>query len=163
MKKILFLMAMLFTIIFTGCEKEESQQQQLSEFIVGVWRSDDQTIDDGQSGEILIYYTNSFYPDGTYTTEMSHSLVDGGGRIDTATFTPYVLNNGTNVISVNDPDWALDNEAPTDEIINFDIEWIEGTHTMTWTPSAGQSSDIPTIIWTFWHDIEGIEGTHTMP
>ncbi len=155
-------MAMLFAIVFTGCEKDESKPAQtLSQFIVGVWRSDNDSIDDPEGGKMAVYYTASFYNNDIYLIEMAESIEDGGSRLDTAAFTPYSVNNETNVISVTEPDWAFDNEPSTGELTSFDVEWVENTHTMTWTPVGAPEEGA--LTWTFWHDIPGIESTHTLP
>lgn len=181
MRKISLLITVLFAIVFIRCEKSESTEQaekapNLSEFIVGVWRSDDQYIDDGEGGEVLVYYTASFYNDSTYTIEMAHSLQEGGARIDTAGFTPYTAYGtyteyGGGGISINNPDWAFDsipcwtfNIYSDHEDAKFNIEWVEGTHTMTWYLLVDSwVPSLPFIIWTFWHDIDGIEAMHTLP
>ncbi|MGD2035905.1 MAG: hypothetical protein PVF73_12660 [Bacteroidales bacterium] len=161
MRNLLLLITLLVAIVFTGCEKEESEPAQtLSQFIVGVWRSDAQSIDNGQGGEMAVYYTASFYNNDMYYIEMDLTR-DAVASFDTAGFTPFTVNNETNVISVTEPDWVFDNEPSTGEVTDFNVEWVEGTHTMTWTP-VGAPEEAP-LIWTFWHDIPGIEATHTLP
>ena len=161
MKKILFPIALLFAIVFTGCEKDESKPAQtLSQFIVGVWRSDAQSIDNGQGGEMVVYYTASFYNNDMYYIEMDLTK-DAVASFDTAGFTPYSVNNETNIVSVTEPDWVYDDVASTGVVTSFNVEWAENTHVMTWTP-VGAPEETP-IIWTFWHDIPGIEPTHTLP
>ena len=113
MKKILFTIALLTAMIFTGCEKEESPV--LSEFITGgewVWTQ----IEELQS----ITFTGQFLTNGTYLLELTNGVLtenyDGN----------YSIDDDTDLLSLDQP-----GIEPT-EIIVFEVDWEPGVEEMHW-------------------------------
>ena len=115
MKKILILIAMLFSVtFFTGCEKEEGPQV-LSDFIIGYWYSD--TMDD--------FNMAANFSEAGYILEIS---ID-----DTSIIFPlanYSIDDVENQLTFVEPDFEGDGDV--DEV-TFDVEWTEGVRSMIWT------------------------------
>ena len=135
MKKLLLTIALVAAMIFTGCEKDQEEPQQLSEFVIGDWIS--QTVLMGSDGDI--YFTVTIEPT-SYTLRMT----DGTLTIDLGP-AHYSVDNDDNSITIDQP--ALPGETPTNEKVTFDVSWKEGESTMTWLPVIGGGTE-PTLIWT---------------
>ena len=129
MKKVLFLFAVLTAMVFTSCEKEESQV--LSEFIVGGEWVYEQI-------EVLqtLTFTGQFLNDGTYVL----SLTDG--NVTMSFDGDYSINDDTDVLTLDEPDIEQDGET---DIAVFDVVWTEGIDKMGWT-EVGDTTNV--LSWT---------------
>jgi len=139
MKKLAFLLiAMFFAFSFTSCEKDEPML--LSEYVIGEWQSQELVLGDSPFGTftVVIKTTNKYV--------LTFTLSDNSQSISCPE-TGYSIDNVGSQISITEPDFdPNDGETPTGTQ-TFDVTWIEGGNTMTWTPGNG-GSDAPTLQWT---------------
>jgi len=136
-KAILILLAMFLSIgMFTSCEEEEEPaQMQLSEFVQNKWESQDLLLDDTEA-----YFLAEIF-NGFYTL----TLVVGGESAELPK-AGYIIDDMDNIITIDQPQFPGD--EPSDEKIPFDVTWVEGGTTMTWTPVYSSGDDAPpTIVW----------------
>jgi hypothetical protein len=78
--------------------------------------------------------------------ELDHytlSMSDGETTVDLPKAN-YTVNDETNSITIDEPTFPGD--EPSGETVSFDVTWVEGGNTMTWTPIEG--NDAPILVWT---------------
>jgi len=134
MKNLVILLTVLFGIgIFMSCEKEESML--LSEYVIGEWQS--QEIDDMDG----VYFLVDIETDH-YTLAMSNG--------DTTVFIPdagYTVDDENDIITIDQP--QMPGSEPSDDVVPFNVTWMENSDVMTWTPvESGGDDDAPTLVWT---------------
>jgi hypothetical protein len=134
MKKLMFLLVIIFGVgIFTSCEKEEDSML-LSEYVIGEWQSQEMDDMDG------VYFLVDIEKDH-YTLAMSNG--------DTTVFIPdagYSVDNENDVITIDQP--QMPGEEPSDGVVSFNVLWSEKSDVMTWTPVEGDDNDAPVLVWT---------------
>ena len=137
MKKVLFLMAIFATMIFASCDKNnEITPKVLSEFIIGEWMAED-VPDFGDD----VYMTTEFKTDGKYVLAISNGM-------ETITLDPanYSVNNKTDVLTVDEPEWpeTMKSLVLADQT-SFIILWNEALNgNMAWTEEGEEFS----LVWT---------------
>jgi len=132
-KVVLFLMLAIFaTTIFTSCEKEPDPQL-LSEFVIGEWQSQDLLLGDTEAYFTVNIESNQYTLTLHVGDQFAELPVEG-----------YTVDNENNVITIDQP--QMPGEEPSDDVVPFNVTWVEGGTTMTWTPIEG--SDAPTLQWT---------------
>jgi len=136
MKKLIYLLALIFaTSFFVSCEEEEEPAQTLTAFVIGDWIS--QEVPMGDTPAI-------FYADievGFYTL-----TITGGGQSFEIPTAGYVIDEENSLITIDQP--QMPGEDPSDDVIPFKVEWEEHGNTMTWLPVDPLENDAHTLIWT---------------
>ena len=137
MKKTIFiLLAMFLTLgVFTSCEEEEEPAQTLSAFVIGEWKSQDLLLGDTEA-HFLADIEDDHYTLTLVVGDESAELDDKG----------YTVDDEASTISIDQPTFPGD--EPSDEIITFDVLWMEDGDTMSWLPVDPLDEDTPTIVWT---------------
>ena len=135
MKRLIYLIGIIFaTTFFIGCEKEDPQL--LSEFVIGSWESQEIYL-----GDTPVYFTVDIDATSYYL-----SLTDGTQSIDLPAG-DYMVDNDLNTITIDHPQFP--GNEPNDDYISYDVTWLEGGNTMTWTPyDSPPDSDPPVLVWT---------------
>lgn len=135
MKKILFLFAIMFAMVFVSCEKEEEEpaQMQLSEFIVGGnWVYTELDYSNPTHVGVLVF-TGIFSADGSYEL----LLTDGTQYVELEG--TYTIDDVENELTISNPFYV---EGENDEFQTFDVEWQEGIDEMYWSDTEGGSDDV---------------------
>lgn len=124
-KNVLMLSALIFSLaMFTSCEKDEN----LSDFIMGKWQTQEFKLGDGTGFFLADFKTNTF----TFTLKSDDASVVS----DPST---YSVDNKLNTLTMIDPNFA--GHKSGDPISRtFYVEWTSKGRTMTWTPDANSGS-----------------------
>lgn len=135
MKKLLFALALVAAMMFTSCENEEPTQQ-LSEYVIGEWESEDVLLGE-TTAHFLVDIEAGFF---TLTLVVGEESAESPKEA-------YTVDNEANIITIDQPQFPGD--EPSDEKIPFNVTWIEGGTTMTWVPvNSGEEDGPPIIVWT---------------
>lgn len=121
MKKVLFLL-MAFLFLFTlSCEKEKVE---LSEFVVGNWKSQEMTLGDSPLG----YFVATINANNTYV--LTFTLTDGSASISTQP-TGYSIDDENNQIIITEPNFDGEEQSGDPIMITFNVTWHPDGNTMT--------------------------------
>lgn len=135
LKNILLAFALVFAMVFTGCEEEEEPAQTLTAFIVGEWESQDLMLGDTEA-HFLADIEKEHY---TLTLVVGDESVELEAK-------GYTIDEEASTITIEQPTFPGD--EPADELIPFDVLWEENGNTMTWLPvDPLEENDVPDLIW----------------
>lgn len=138
MKKLLFIILAMFLSIgmFTSCEEEEEPAQQLSEYVIGKW----------QSQEVMLGETSAVYFYVNIQEDVYTLILTDGENESPLPVAGYTVDNDANTITIDQPTFPGD--EPSDEVVPFDVIWTEGVDVMTWVGKDTGDDSPPTLIWT---------------
>jgi hypothetical protein len=138
MKKLLMFGIALILLIGISCEKEKVE---LSEFVVGNWKSQEMTLGDSPLG----YFVATINADNTYV--LAFTLTDGSASI-TSPATGYSIDDANSQITITEPNFEGEEQSGDPIMIIFDVTWHPDGNTMTWTPVDVQEDGPPVLVWT---------------
>ena len=134
-KNILLAFALVFAMVFTGCEEEEEPAQTLTAFVIGEWESQELMMGDTEA-HFLADIEEDHYTLTLVVGDQSAELPDEG----------YTVDDDASTITIDQP--QMPGEDPSDDVVSFKVEWEEGGDTMTWLPVDPLENDAPTLVWT---------------
>lgn len=138
MKKVLFFITAMLFFLTTSCEKEKVE---LSEFVIGDWKSQVMNLGDSPLG----YFLATINANNTYV--LTFTLSDGSASITTDP-AAYSVDDVNSQITIAEPNFEGEEQSGDPIMITFNVTWSPDGDTMTWTPADVQEDGPPVLVWT---------------
>ncbi len=136
MKKLLLLCTFLLLILSVSCTKNT----QLSEFVVGNWKSQTLTLGNSPFG----YFSVDIKANDKYVLSFTVPTMD---TTLVCPETGYSVDNTKSQVTIDQP--TFPGNTPSTGTVTFDVAWKEKTNNyMTWTPVDTTGNGTPTLDWT---------------